>query len=235
MRSARWASRGNPITAEPRSHRKDRSAVAAEGFVGQEATHRRLHSLYNAHLQKRGLVNAWEPRARTRLEQMKDVYFRHCLHHGGQRALHGDPRRLDAAQSRAVRQARSSTKDALAVAQCGGVGAQEHRFQSLQGAGRQRSVERTGSRWRQTCGSCRNVGDSNPAARSASVLGSAPLRRKKFGPAGRPTSIDPCARMAAYSAPMPTEGPAHRLLRRRRRPCEAVALKTIGRDWTGHE
>ena len=29
----------------------------AKGFVGQEATHRHLHALYNAHLEKQGLVN----------------------------------------------------------------------------------------------------------------------------------------------------------------------------------
>ena len=37
------------------------------------------HSLYNAHLEKRGLVNAWEPRARGRLEQMQGVDLRHWL------------------------------------------------------------------------------------------------------------------------------------------------------------
>ena len=42
-----------------------------QGFVGQEATHRRLHSLYNGHLEKLGLVNHWEPRARERLQLME--------------------------------------------------------------------------------------------------------------------------------------------------------------------
>jgi predicted metal-dependent hydrolase len=50
-----------------------------QGFVGQEATHRRLHSLYNAHLQKLGLVNAWEGRARKRLVQMEGLHARHWL------------------------------------------------------------------------------------------------------------------------------------------------------------
>ena len=61
----------------------------------------------------------------------------------------------------------------------------------------------SGSATRQSCGTCRNVGASKPALRNALLLCSAVLRRKKFGPAGSPTSIEPCARIAAYSAPKP--------------------------------
>ncbi len=50
-----------------------------KGFVGQEATHRRLHSLYNEHLDKLGLVNEWAPRARERLKLMEGVDIRHWL------------------------------------------------------------------------------------------------------------------------------------------------------------
>lgn len=50
-----------------------------QGFVGQEATHRRLHSLYNGHLEKLGLVNHWEPRARERLKLMEGADVRHWL------------------------------------------------------------------------------------------------------------------------------------------------------------
>ena len=50
-----------------------------QGFVGQEATHRRLHSLYNAHLEELGLVNTWEGRARKRLVQMEGLHARHWL------------------------------------------------------------------------------------------------------------------------------------------------------------
>ena len=50
-----------------------------QGFIGQEATHRRLHSLYNAHLNKQGLRNDWEPRARARLKQMECLDVRHWL------------------------------------------------------------------------------------------------------------------------------------------------------------
>ena len=56
-----------------------RFKAEVQGFVGQEATHRRLHALYNAQLQKRGLVNAWELRARRRLQKMAGVDCRHWL------------------------------------------------------------------------------------------------------------------------------------------------------------
>lgn len=58
---------------------QERFRTEVQGFVGQEATHRRLHALYNAHLEKRGLVNAWEPRARARLKLMEGIDFRHWL------------------------------------------------------------------------------------------------------------------------------------------------------------
>jgi predicted metal-dependent hydrolase len=48
-----------------------------QGFVGQEATHRRLHSLYNAHLEKLGLENRWEARAKERLKQLEGLDPRH--------------------------------------------------------------------------------------------------------------------------------------------------------------
>jgi uncharacterized protein len=48
-----------------------------QGFIGQEATHRRLHSLYNAHLDKLGLVNEWGPRALERQKMLADLDPRH--------------------------------------------------------------------------------------------------------------------------------------------------------------
>src|SRR6187401_787217 len=42
---------------------QDRFRTGVQGFIGQEATHRRLHSLFNAHLERQGLVNDWERRA----------------------------------------------------------------------------------------------------------------------------------------------------------------------------
>ena len=50
-----------------------------QGFVGQEATHRRIHALFNAHLEKQGLVNHWGPRAQRRLKLLEDVHPRHWL------------------------------------------------------------------------------------------------------------------------------------------------------------
>lgn len=49
------------------------------GFIGQEATHRRLHSLYNAHLEKQGLRNEWEPRAKRRMKLFDGANPRHAL------------------------------------------------------------------------------------------------------------------------------------------------------------
>lgn len=37
-------------------------------FVGQEATHRHMHTIYNAQLEKQGYRNAWEPRVSKRIE-----------------------------------------------------------------------------------------------------------------------------------------------------------------------
>jgi len=50
-----------------------------QGFVGQEATHRRIHALFNAQVEKHGLENAWEPRARERLKPLEGGDPRHGL------------------------------------------------------------------------------------------------------------------------------------------------------------
>jgi predicted metal-dependent hydrolase len=50
-----------------------------QGFIGQEATHRRIHALFNAQIEKHGLVNDWEPRARERLQLMEGTDPRHGL------------------------------------------------------------------------------------------------------------------------------------------------------------
>jgi len=44
-------------------------------FVGQEATHRQIHSLYNDHLKKQGLVNQWEQHTQRRFEFAKSRGF----------------------------------------------------------------------------------------------------------------------------------------------------------------
>ena len=60
----------------------DQQALLKEevkGFVGQEATHRRLHSLYNQHLTAQGLVNHWEQRAAKRIAIMQTFDIRHAV------------------------------------------------------------------------------------------------------------------------------------------------------------
>ena len=47
----------------------------AKSFIGQEATHRHLHALYNAHLDKQGLLNHWGPRADRRMKKGRDELF----------------------------------------------------------------------------------------------------------------------------------------------------------------
>lgn len=50
-----------------------------KGFVGQEATHRRIHGLFNAHLERQGLVNGWEGRITARLAPLEQADPRHAL------------------------------------------------------------------------------------------------------------------------------------------------------------
>jgi predicted metal-dependent hydrolase len=54
---------------------------ACAQFIGQEATHRHIHALYNAHLEKQGLVNRWQHWATARIEfaRSKGVGPRHFL------------------------------------------------------------------------------------------------------------------------------------------------------------
>ena len=49
------------------------------GFVGQEATHRRIHGLFNAHLEKQGLVNHWAPRIQERMKLLDGTLPHHAL------------------------------------------------------------------------------------------------------------------------------------------------------------
>jgi hypothetical protein len=59
--------------------RQEALRADVQGFIGQEATHRRLHSLYNAHLETLGLQNTWEPRARERLKLLDGIDPRHAV------------------------------------------------------------------------------------------------------------------------------------------------------------
>jgi predicted metal-dependent hydrolase len=49
------------------------------GFVGQEATHRRIHERFNAHLERQGLHNTWAERARARLARFQGADARHAV------------------------------------------------------------------------------------------------------------------------------------------------------------
>jgi hypothetical protein len=58
-----------------------RAAMEAEirGFVGQEATHRRIHQLFNQHLERDGLRDAWTPRALVRMKRLEGQDARHAV------------------------------------------------------------------------------------------------------------------------------------------------------------
>jgi predicted metal-dependent hydrolase len=58
---------------------QERFRAEVQGFVGQEATHRRLHALFNGHLARHGLVNAWGPRALRRMEALAGTNVRHAV------------------------------------------------------------------------------------------------------------------------------------------------------------
>ncbi|HYD96804.1 MAG TPA: metal-dependent hydrolase [Noviherbaspirillum sp.] len=53
--------------------KQERFRTEVQGFVGQEATHRRIHGLFNAHLDQQGLVNNWAPRVHKRLKLLQGV------------------------------------------------------------------------------------------------------------------------------------------------------------------
>jgi len=59
--------------------RQEQWEAEVKGFVGQEATHRRIHGLFNAHLERQGLVNAWEGRIQARLAPLEQADPRHAL------------------------------------------------------------------------------------------------------------------------------------------------------------
>jgi uncharacterized protein len=65
----------NGLQALPPGERA-RFEAEAKGFIGQEATHRRIHGLFNTHLATQGLVNHWEPRALRRMKRLEGVNVR---------------------------------------------------------------------------------------------------------------------------------------------------------------
>jgi predicted metal-dependent hydrolase len=56
----------NGLAALPEAERQP-LADEVRGFIGQEATHRRIHALFNGQLEKLGYVNRLEERARARI------------------------------------------------------------------------------------------------------------------------------------------------------------------------
>jgi hypothetical protein len=58
---------------------QERFRDEVQGFIGQEATHRRIHGLFNARLAEHGLTNHWETRARLRLQLLEGQNPRHAL------------------------------------------------------------------------------------------------------------------------------------------------------------
>jgi len=73
-----------PLLPEPEPGAPDPHALLRASvvqFVGQEATHRHVHQLYNAQLQRQGLVNHWERWLEKRLQdgQRRNLHPLHWL------------------------------------------------------------------------------------------------------------------------------------------------------------
>jgi len=58
---------------------QDQYKAEVQGFIGQEATHRRVHGLFNKHLENQGLVNDWAPRAEKNMHLLAGTNPRHAL------------------------------------------------------------------------------------------------------------------------------------------------------------
>lgn len=54
-------------------------APQIQGFIGQEATHRRIHALFNGQLDAQGHHNAWAERAVRRLKRLEGLDARHWV------------------------------------------------------------------------------------------------------------------------------------------------------------
>lgn len=59
--------------------RQAQFAPEVQGFIGQEATHRRVHALFNGQLARQGHVNAWEPRILRRTKRLVGADPRHAV------------------------------------------------------------------------------------------------------------------------------------------------------------
>ncbi|MGA0611043.1 metal-dependent hydrolase [Caldimonas sp. KR1-144] len=66
------------VEALPEAER-ERFSPQVQGFVGQEATHRRVHALFNSHLERQGYRNGWERRIAARLPRLAGTDRRHAV------------------------------------------------------------------------------------------------------------------------------------------------------------
>ena len=66
------------MAALPASQR-EQHAEEVQAFIGQEATHRRIHERFNRHLAHQGLVNHWEPRILRRRRRLEGIDPRNWL------------------------------------------------------------------------------------------------------------------------------------------------------------
>jgi len=55
---------------------RERFEPEVRAFVGQEATHRRIHQRFNAHLERQGLVNRWQARIERRRRRLEGADVR---------------------------------------------------------------------------------------------------------------------------------------------------------------
>jgi uncharacterized protein len=65
--------------AELPADQRQRFAEEVQGFVGQEATHRRVHQRFNAHLETQGLVNHYEQRILKRRPFLENLDTRNWV------------------------------------------------------------------------------------------------------------------------------------------------------------
>ncbi len=65
--------------AELPPEQQARFAVEVQGFIGQEATHRRIHQRFNAHLLNQGLKNRYEERILARRPLLESINTRNWL------------------------------------------------------------------------------------------------------------------------------------------------------------
>lgn len=68
----------NGVKALPEAQ-QERFKEEVAGFIGQEATHRRIHGLFNGHLERQGYDNGWERRAKRRIKRLQGLNVRHPL------------------------------------------------------------------------------------------------------------------------------------------------------------